>query len=404
MLTDRKPAAQPRDVRTATPGIFRRGDKYVVRVRVRDGRQLARVAPSEKAAKALQAELRVQDQTGRLPLAAAASITLETWALEWLESYTGSTGRGVRPETLGGYRDFLTWYSLPTIGNIKLADLHPADLRRLVGDLHRRGLSRNTIRLAMAPVRLCLRQAVRDGLLQRDPSDGLVIPGPDRAETGRALVLSRAEINRLLEAVPDEHRLLVRLLAETGLRIGEAVALEWGDIRSGRVHVERRLYRGRIDAPKSRYGMRAVPITDDLAHALWNARKGSPNSSDHGLAFPNQRGGYVDQSNLLRRMLKPAARAASLPVISWHTLRHSVASDLYLVHGLNAVQLQRFMGHHSAAFSVATYVHLADDGLPTIEWDTTPPLPVGNAKALTTSSGAGGGALSASDSPGEAIA
>ena len=85
------------------------------------------------------------------------------------------------PETLDGYRSNLDRYALPALGRFKLADLRPADIRRLVADLNRRGLSRNTIRLAVAPLRLCLSQAARDSVIARDPSAGLVILGMERA-------------------------------------------------------------------------------------------------------------------------------------------------------------------------------------------------------------------------------
>ena len=87
--------------------------------------------------------------------------------------------------------------------------------------------------------------------------------------------------------------------------------------------------------------------------------------------FTSASGGHVNHRNLARRVLKPAALAAGLPPVSWHTLRHSVASELYLTHGLNAVEVQMWLGHHSPAFTLATYVHLRPADLPTISWDTT---------------------------------
>jgi integrase len=61
-------------------------------------------------------------------------------------------------------------------------------------------------------------------------------------------------------------------------------------------------------------------------------------------------------------VLKPAAEVVGTPWAGFHTFRHTCASLLF-ADGRNAVQVQRWLGHHSAALTLATYVHLMDDGL-----------------------------------------
>lgn len=51
-----------------------------------------------------------------------------------------------------------------------------------------------------------------------------------------------------------------------------------------------------------------------------------------------------------------------MPWVGFHTFRHTCASLLF-AQGRNAVQVQRWLGHHSAAFTLATYVHLLDGGV-----------------------------------------
>src|SRR3954447_20558684 len=63
--------------------------------------------------------------------------------------------------------------------------------------------------------------------------------------------------------------------------------------------------------------------------------------------------------NALRRALKPAAEEAGVPWAGFHALRHTCASLLF-AGGRNAVQVQRWLGHHSAAFTLERYVHLLD--------------------------------------------
>ena len=77
----------------------------------------------------------------------------------------------------------------------------------------------------------------------------------------------------------------------------------------------------------------------------------------------SQSGGCLDASNVAARVLKPAARRAGVPWAGFHTFRHTCATMLFR-YGLNAKQAQMWLGHHSPAFTLATYVHLLPDDLP----------------------------------------
>ena len=148
------------------------------------------------------------------------------------------------------------------------------------------------------------------------------------------------------------------------MRIGETLALQWQHVDLGRrrVLVRRRWYRGSFAPPKSRFGRRDVPITEGMARALWELRK-QAKAADDALVFPSATGTPIDAANLYRRVFKPAAKAAAVPWATFHTLRHTCATTLFR-HGLNAKQVQGWLGHHAASFTMDTYVHLLPDDLP----------------------------------------
>ena len=81
------------------------------------------------------------------------------------------------------------------------------------------------------------------------------------------------------------------------------------------------------------------------------------------LVFGTRDGQPLDRKNLFNRVLKPAARRAGVPWAGFHTLRHTCATMLFRS-GLNAKQVQVWLGHHSPAFTLAVYVHLLPDDLP----------------------------------------
>jgi integrase len=168
----------------------------------------------------------------------------------------------------------------------------------------------------------------------------------------------------LLEEIPQKWRLLFEMLAATGLRISEAIGLRWSDFvldgRTPHLHVKRAIVKGAIVAPKSRHGARPIPLTPDLAAMLRAHRPRG--TADDAFVFPGREGAASDQGSRRRRVLVPAAERAGLTGVGFHTLRHTCASML-IESGLSPLRLQRWMGHHSPAFTLETYGHLIDGDL-----------------------------------------
>jgi integrase len=139
----------------------------------------------------------------------------------------------------------------------------------------------------------------------------------------------------MLAEVPADHRLLVELLVGTGLRIGEAAGLQWGDLDLGnrRLRVRRTLHRDRkaktwqTTPPKTKFGVRDVPLAATLAQRLWQARSAAGNPPEGASIFVGPKGGPFDAVNGFNRVLKPAARPAGVPWAGWHTLRHTCATN-----------------------------------------------------------------------------
>ena len=120
--------------------------------------------------------------------------------------------------------------------------------------------------------------------------------------------------------------------------------------------------RGVLGPPKSAYSRREVPISFELARELRRLRAETARPGEDDLVFPDTRGGFLHVGNLRRRVLPPAREEANLPWVGFHTFRHTCASMLF-AQGRNAVQVQRWLGHHSAAFTLSRYVHLLNGDL-----------------------------------------
>ncbi len=363
--------------RTATPGIYRRGSRYVVIYRDPLGKQRKKAARTLAEARDVKARLAADITRGeyRPPV----KVTFIEYAQEWIRTYGGRTGKGIRPATRRDYARYLGLDeageplrkdgelvgAVAYFGRAHLVAISRSQLKAYAKHVADRGVSPSTVRLSLAPVKALLATALDEDLLRSNPAAGLVLalPREDVSDEEAVKALTEEELGRLLAEIPERWRLFFTLLAQTGLRIGEAVALRWKDVDLSRryVHVRRRWYRGSFDSPKSKYGRRDVPISEPLARELelrWLMEE-----NVEGLVFPSAAGTVLDSANLMRRVLKPAARRAGVPWAGFHTFRHTCATMLFR-RGANPKQAQLWLGHHSAAFTSDVYVHLLPDDLP----------------------------------------
>jgi integrase len=227
-----------------------------------------------------------------------------------------------------------------------------------------------SVRRIVCPLRACLGSAVHEGLIRSNPCGGAALPARstdfDADDPDEVKSLTSDQLATFLAIVDTRHRLLFRLLASTGLRISEALALQWRHLQldGARPHVKvrRAIVKGVMGPPKSKHGRREVPLSADLVTELRAHRSTSEWPGMGDLVFPALGGGATDQSNLRRRAMVPAAQEAGVPWIGFHTFRHTCASMLF-DRGRNAKQVQRWLGHHSPAYTLATYVHLLEDEL-----------------------------------------
>lgn len=350
---------------TATPGIYRRGARYVVVLRDRSGRQFKRSVRTLAEARTIKSTLSADLLRGELQ--ETRRTTFEQYATEWMRTYGGRTSKGIREITMRRYRTVIRREAIPLLGKLDMTEIEPRDVKQYAVTIADRGVSANTVRLYLAPLRALFATAVEDGLIRHSPATGVRNVYGHRRELDHEKALTDAQLHAVLDAVGEPHQLLIRFLAETGLRISEAVALRWSDVDldNARLVVRRRYSQGTVDAPKSRAGRRQVPLSMEMARALAERRGAAP---DDQAVFVSGDGTPLDPANVLKRVMKPAASAAGVPWAHLHTLRHTCASRLFRG-GWNAKQVQMILGHHSPAFTLATYVHLMPDDLPA-------PLPV----------------------------
>jgi integrase len=386
--------------KTKTPGIYRRGSRYVFVYRA-DGKQhweTCRTLDEARRAKAARST-----EVARGEFEQRSRVTLSEYALDWVDRYQGRGRRGFRESTRADYKRILEQYVLKHFGSrIKLSEVTPLKVAGYIGWLckqtrpaptkeepdRRVPLSDKSVRNYLGPLSACLASAMREGLIRTNPARDADLPHrptADDVELEDVRAMTGTELATLLALIPVSHRTFFRLLAATGLRISEAIALQWRhlslDGSAPHVKVRRGVVRGRLGAPKTRHSRREVPLDHELVTALRKLRAESEWPGEDDLAFPASNGSYLHVGNLRRRVLQPAREEADLSWVGFHTFRHTCASMLF-ASGRNAVQVQHWVGHHSASFTLATYVHLLDGDigapltLPAANSEQTDPTPL----------------------------
>ena len=250
-------------------------------------------------------------------------------------------------------------------GRMTLAEIDPRMIKSYLVYLSTQDLSPAAIRRLLAPLRAMLATAVEDGLIRYNPAAGVRVPGAAQPQPEpRRKNLTPDEYARLLENTPQEWRLFVEFILQSGFRISEVLGLEWGDVDFGRqrVTVKRRLYKG-LDEPKSRYGKRSVRLTRAMTQRLWEARKKSQSAADADPIFTSGKGTRLNYSNTYNRVLKPAMRAAGIEYGGFHRLRHTHGTELQR-QGVPIEQVSLSLGHHDPAFTARVYVHLDATDMP----------------------------------------
>jgi integrase len=343
-------------LRTRHPGIYRRGSRFVV-VWTHRGRQhksFHRTLAEAREAKA---------RRGSGDTRPASRQRFEEYATRWLDTYGGRTSRGLKERTRRLYRRDMERWVIPHFRGFRLDDIEPPDVRELVLTLENKNLRPSSIRAILAPLKAMLATAVEDGVLRSNPTRGIRVGSRDRSGPSREIrALTRSELSRLLGALPPEHRLLFEFMAHTGLRISEVVGLTWAHIEFGerpKVLVRQQDCRGEVGPLKTGCSHRDVPLSPAMARRLWIEGATEPHDAR---VFQSVMKRPLNDGNLRRRVLAPAARRAGLEWVTFHSLRHTCASLLFEA-GRDVKQVAEWLGHADASFTLRTYISLMDDGM-----------------------------------------
>jgi integrase len=294
------------------------------------------------------------------PLPPPRTLTVESYATEWLDGQRDH----VRPSTWAGYRANLVHHIVPSVGKTKLADLQPADVRRLHRESKARGLSPRSVRYVHLVLSLALKQALEDGLVSRNVAK---LAAPPSAPKASISPFTPAEALKLLEEVhgEPEEALYVTTLG-LGLRRGEVLGLRWKDVNWSKKQVTvagqlQRVSFGGLQyvATKTAGSVAVLDAPDFVMDALLAQRDRltfAQAVQPDEYVFPGERGEAMDPDAVTHHF--PAfCERHGLRRTRFHDLRHATAS-LLLAKGVPMWMVSKLLRHSSIAITADLYSHL----------------------------------------------
>lgn len=316
-------------------------------------------------------------------------ISVGTYLDMWLATVS------VRPKTRRQYEQVVRLYLKPALGPVRLARLEPDQVRALVLDLEKRGLSKRTATLARDVLRIALGQAVTDEKLARNVAALVRRPKGARRE---GATLTGDEARALLDALAGERlEAVVTCGVALGLRLGEVLGLQWADIdmKASRMNIRRGLQtigkRRELVDLKSRESRRTLALPAVVVRTLerHKASQGVKRLAagdewqKSNFIFTTRTGRPLDGTLVTRDLKRILARtwiggrpdcdhdrlrdracldcgAVHLPVLGFHGLRHSCAS-LLLAAGVPIRDVSELLGHSDVRLTLTTYAHVLDE-------------------------------------------
>lgn len=301
-------------------------------------------------------------RAARAPVQATEARTVRQAAEEWIELAHAGVARTrshepFKPSVLRLYASALEQRILPDLGSIPLAEVRRRDVQDLADRLIAEGLSPSRVRNILMPLRNIYARAVKRDEVALNPTSGVDLP-PVRGVRDRTA--DAEEMLKLLAPLEPADRAVFSTAFYSGLRLGELQALAWadvelsGDLPTIRVEHSWDPVAGLV-SPKSRAGVRSVPVVDELrsilrAHQIATGRRG-------GLVFGRSETRPFDGRRVSLRARKAWASAGLTP-IGLHEGRHSFVS-LFHDAGVSLDRISDYAGHASAGIT-HRYRHLSD--------------------------------------------
>jgi integrase len=236
------------------------------------------------------------------------------------------------------------------IGGLRLTEVTPDDVRQIVAHLSDR-YAPSTVRDSYGLIRYVFATALADGLIAATPCVRVSLPR--RIPEDEVTPADPAAVHAISVAIDDRYRLLVRFLAATGCRIGEALALHIDDVTfvaTPKVRIARTVHDDATLGPTKSRRSRTISLPSWIMPELRTQIAGQAGP----LVFPAPSGGPLPVRRFSARYWRPAAKTAGFPKVTPHQIRHLHATQLIEL-GRPITEVAVRLGHRNSRVTMEVY-------------------------------------------------
>lgn len=320
-------------------------------------KKLALEAARQISARFTLGDLRVIEESKVVP-------TFQEYAELWLESYIKQLRR---QSTYERYRDVLRCQVFPVMGATAIDKITRSTMRQFLFALLDQGLSLDSVAFIRTVINGPMSHALDDELIQANPVTGILKKAIKKQDEDEAMdSFTHAEVRLFLDTCrrcDPEHYVFFLCAFRTGLRLGELLALRWGDVDwHSKFLLVSKSFRRKVTTGTKTGRKRRVDLSDQLLvglQELYLQRKKEALAGGLGevVGVIFHRGGSSMAQNSIRYIFKRLLRQAGLREIRFHDIRHTYAS-LLLSSNVSPVYVKEQLGHSSIAMTVDIYGHL----------------------------------------------
>jgi integrase len=300
--------------------------------------------------------------------------SLKTYLETWLAEHKKGS---VRKNTFELHERNIKNHIIPYFKNILLKDIKPLMYQKFINYLHNQGYSKRTVEIIHGTMFNAYEKAITLQKIEKNPCAGVTIKGEEK-ELDLKFIESE-HISKFLKVAYKYgyiYWLFYKVLIETGMRKGEAAALQWTDVdlKEKTININKSLdfqeaSKNKEDIfgeTKTYNSKRTITISQSLANDLHfhkkyqNQNKTALNENYHfdlNLVLCRNDGNYMPKSSLFNSFSR-ILKKANLPQLPIHSLRHTHAV-LQLEAGADMKYLQERLGHGSMQITADVYSHIS---------------------------------------------
>jgi integrase len=223
----------------------------------------------------------------------------------------------------------------------ELASFRRDELQDLL-DLKAKGLSFSVVDHLRWDLKQIFDMALAEGQVVRNPALLLFTPNEAKKPVRRAMTIK--EVQLCFGALDQRERLIGKLAILAGMRPGEIFALTWGRLTATHADIRQRVYRRKIDTPKTDHSMRQAALSAGLLADIENWRMIAVATGDNAWVFPSERMTPLSKDNCWRRVMHPALAKVGLEWANFLVMRRTHATLMKAL-GVDGKLVADQMGH-----------------------------------------------------------